>query len=657
MHSPEVIVDKANSSRAAVELSQAEVERLLRIVDAAPGVLYEFHRSPEGAYSFPYFNGRVQSLFSDLPTAHPSFEQMWALVPEEDQADLAASIEESARTMQPWRKEYRVKSVAGEIRWMRGESQPERLADGGILWRGYLYDVTEWRWSLAEQQRSESLLQQALQIAGIGTWEYDTDLTQLTWSQETRRLHEVAEDYKTEVPLALAFYPEPFREQVAEVFARACQQGHAFDLWGPLISAQGKKLTVRIMGEALCEGGRIVRIVGIIQDITKQREQEQLRENLEKTELVGQLAGNIAHDFNNLLTSITAGISLLRLEKGLSPVSLDILGNMRQAAQASQQLTHQLLTFSRGGRPVRKICDVAEVIRRAIKCSEPMAETKVLTQLDSNLWPVDADASQIEQVVVNLILNALQATQGQGQIVIQARNHPVTAEGRLRLEVGDYIEVAVQDNGPGIPLEIQPRVFAPYFTTKKSGSGLGLASAFSIIHRHGGLLTFESREQVGTTFYVYLKASPGTSLPEVETAPVQTSLRGRILCLEDNDGIREILECCLRRLGHEVDVSVEGGDCLRRYQQAQAEGCPYDIVILDIIIPEGMGGIETAKKLRQSGCAVPILACSGYTDNDALAHPDQYGFSGVIRKPFSLEDLSETVTQHLDEGNEAECSI
>jgi len=368
-----------------------------------------------------------------------------------------------------------------------------------------------------------------------------------------------------------------------------------------------------------------------------------------KLESLGLLAGGIAHDFNNLLGAIMGNLSLAMLDVDPANPAAHQLAKAEQASLRAQELTRQLLTFSRGGAPVKKLIALSGVISEAAGIS--LQSSRVLHELaiPRDLWPVEADEGQMMQVFNNLLINADQAMPSGGIIRISAQNITLGPGNDLPLGAGRYVKISVADEGTGIPAEHIVKVFDPFFTTKQKGSGLGLAASYSIIRKHEGLITVESEPGRGTTFHVYLPASQG-DVTYAWRDNTFTKGNGHILVMDDEEEMRNTTGDMLMRLGYTVDYAGEGGEAIAKYRQAQEAGRPFGAVIMDLTVPGGMGGKEAVRKLLEIDPAARIIVSSGYSHDPVMSDFRSYGFQGVVTKPYRLRDLSEVVAAVIRSG-------
>ncbi len=383
--------------------------------------------------------------------------------------------------------------------------------------------------------------------------------------------------------------------------------------------------------------------VGIIRDISGRKKTENELMKLEKLESLGILAGGIAHDFNNLLTVILGNIALAQFDAAGSDALLKRLSDGEKAVLRARELTQQLLTFAKGGAPIKKTISIRDIVKEACGFSLSGSNVKCLLDFADDLKPADADAGQISQVVHNLVINAIQAMPGGGTLRVTCENTTVPAGGALPLNPGPYVRISFQDEGPGIPKEIQSKIFDPYFSTKPKGSGLGLATCYSIVQRHGGHLAVEPEPGSGAVFHVYLPAS-SHELPEQPQKPhALVSGSGKVLVMDDEADVRNVVGDMLKTLGYEPVFAREGAEALAIYQHAAQTPAHFKAVIMDLTIPGGMGGKEAVKKMLEIDPSARVIVASGYSNDPVMSAFESYGFSGVIEKPYTVDTLSTTL--------------
>lgn len=397
--------------------------------------------------------------------------------------------------------------------------------------------------------------------------------------------------------------------------------------------------------------GDIVAVV-VSRDITERRRMDEERLRATKLESVGVLAGGIAHDFNNILTAVFANIGLAKMlsakeGSGSNPTTVERLTAAEKACLRARDLTKQLLTFAKGGTPVKNRASISRFINETAEFALRGSNVRCDLTLPDNLWSVEVDEGQMSQVIQNLIINADHAMPDGGVIQIEAENISVDTIHGLPINSGDYVKVSIQDQGTGIHPEHLSKIFDPYFTTKQKGNGLGLATTYSIIKRHEGHITVQSELGVGTTFVFYLPAvEKAESELLVEDSGVMQGF-GRLLVMEDEEDIRDILGTMLVHLGYEVDFSNDGTVAVELYRQAQVSGHPYIATILDLTIPGGVGAREAIHQLKELDPNVVALVSSGYSTDPVIAAPEQFGFKGMVAKPYNLSDLGKALDRAL----------
>ncbi|MBJ6749139.1 response regulator [Geomonas sp. Red421] len=380
----------------------------------------------------------------------------------------------------------------------------------------------------------------------------------------------------------------------------------------------------------------------------KALEDERLK--MEKLESLGVLAGGIAHDFNNILTGILGNISFAKLQLEPEHGSQPLLEGAEKAALRAADLAKQLLTFARGGAPVREVTSVALLVDEALLLTLSGSNVKGVVDIPGTLSAVQADVGQMSQAFRNIIINAVQAMPDGGVLNITARELVLEPGNPAKLPPGPYVRIAFTDHGEGIPESALKKVFDPYFSTKPKGRGLGLASAYSIVNRHGGSLSVDSRVGEGSTFTIDLPSlerrfqprEPETTLPRGE-ATAQLS----ILVMDDEEVIRHLAEGMLLHLGHQVRTCPDGAEAVRLYQEALRDGTPFSLVLADLTIPGGMGGREAAQQILAADPGARLVVMSGYSNDPVMANFREYGFVKALHKPFGIEALA-ALLQSLD---------
>lgn len=397
-------------------------------------------------------------------------------------------------------------------------------------------------------------------------------------------------------------------------------------------------------------GGRTIGAVLVLHDVTEQSRLENELQRASKLESVGVLAGGIAHDFNNILAIIMGNLTLALLDERVreSPVARWLRDAERGAVRA-RDLTQQLLTFAKGGEPVRATVQLPDVVREAAEFALHGSAVRCEFAISDGLWPADVDKGQIGQVVQNLVINAVQAMPHGGVLRIALANETLAAGARPPLPAGNYLKLTVADRGVGIRPEYLPRLFEPYFTTKEQGVGLGLATVYSIIKKHQGLVTVESEVAVGTTFHLWMPASAAPVPPRPSTKSPFGELKGRVLFMDDEEHIRGMASVLLTRLGLEAVTAADGAEAVRLFEQARTENRPFDVVVMDLTVPGGMGGLQAVQKMRELDPQVRAIVSSGYSSDPVMANFRAHGFRGMVAKPYRITDLAAALRAVLTE--------
>lgn len=394
--------------------------------------------------------------------------------------------------------------------------------------------------------------------------------------------------------------------------------------------------------------GKILGVVLVFRDVTERRrsEAEILRQS--KLESVGLLAGGIAHDFNNILLGIVGNISLARMSTHSTEKVLERLDAVEKAALRAKDLTQQLLTFARGGDPIRKDKQLVDLIRETCHTALLGSNVHCEFHLPHDLWLAAVDDGQFRQAFHNLVVNGMQAMPEGGKMEVRAENVELTDGFLPPLSAGKYVKISVRDHGKGIAPEELPRIFEPYFSTRKRGTGLGLAAVYSVIRKHDGQIRVESAVGKGATFQVYLPAS--TKPAEEKSAPKTQQnffAHGRLLVMDDEEELLQIIGEMLTTFGYEVETVRDGAEAIDRYLRAKTEGRPFDAVIMDLTVPNGMGGREAITRLREHDPNVRAIVSSGYSLDPVMANYRQYGFCGIIPKPYRMQELRQELENVL----------
>lgn len=516
-------------------------------------------------------------------------------------------------------------------------------------------DITERKKTEQVLREIEVKLKEAHRLAHIGVWEWDVASDKVTWSEELYNMagldpNQPAPSYAEHSK----FYTQESFSLLSKTVEESLKKGTVYQLELELVRPDGTTRWTNAFGEPKYDNnGKITGLHGILQDITEKKRIEQEQQHIQRLESIGLLAGGIAHDFNNILTVILGNISLARMDLQQQQRVDDLLKEAERATLRARDLTQQLLTFSKGGEPVKKLTTITDLITETANFALRGSNIQCRFNIPDDLWQVNVDKGQISQVISNLVINARQAMPSGGTVEITADNmsldHSRTLGRRIPLNTGDYIRITVADQGTGISEKHLNKIFDPYFSTKQTGSGLGLTTSYSIIHNHGGHISVESRVDIGSNFYIYLPAYRQKAAKQTDkiTRPLfPDSLK--VMVMDDEEAVRLIAGRMLKAMGITmVEYAINGEEAIEKFRLAREADQPFDLVIMDLTIPGGMGGKETIKKLVKIDPEVKTIVSSGYTDESILARYKEYGFKAMIAKPFTLEQLYDAIAAAL----------
>ena len=439
-------------------------------------------------------------------------------------------------------------------------------------------------------------------------------------------------------------------EQIEDPVTRVLRDGVAVGLANNtvLIARDGTKRSIDDSGAPIkdCKGN-IMGVVLVFRDITEKRRAERELLKADKLESLGVLSGGIAHDFNNILTSILGNISIAKMFAKPGDKIFERLEEAENDCMRARVLTQKILTFSRGGAPIMKTAFISELLRDSASFALSGSNVRCEFSIPDDLWRIEVDEGQIAQAISNLIINASQAMPGGGVINLLAENIVVDERQGIPLNNGGYVKISVTDHGIGIPKEHFQQIFDPYYTTKRGGSGLGLAIAYSIVKRHNGYIDVKSIPGKETTFSIYLPASPKEALAEKESGEKIRGGKGKILVMDDEKMIRDVVGDMLGILGYEAEFAKDGAEAVELYKKAEQSVRPFDAVIMDLTVPGGMGGKEAVRKLAEIDPEVKAIVSSGYSDDPVMADFRKYGFSNVVAKPYNIKELGDALYEVL----------
>lgn len=454
------------------------------------------------------------------------------------------------------------------------------------------------------------------------------------------------DDQSRYTPLEMVI-PEQ-RELVKNNLVRIFNNDANFHYEYTALHKNGTTFPVLIHSTPIIRQNKVTGICGVCIDLTDRIRFEKEIIEKDKLDALGILAGGIAHDFNNLLTAVWTGISILKINNIDNPEHNDIIGDIENALQRGRDLTRQLLTYSKGGAPIKEATSLESLVKDTAAFTISGTQVKCDISSQDNLYSAEIDSTQISQVIQNLLINAIEAMPHGGVIRISMSNEDNPSVKNVQLPPGKYVKLTVSDCGNGIPPEIQQRIFNPFFTTKPKGSGLGLATSYSIIKKHNGHIYLESILNKGTTFHILLPASTKTAVNYKKTDSISTAKTGRILIMDDELVILTVTKTLLCHLGYTVETANDGETAIEIYSKALKENQRFDAIILDLTVPAGMGGKEAMSKLLQIDPQVNALVSSGYSNDPIMADYKSYGFKGIITKPYNVEELNKSLQSLLN---------
>ena len=597
-----------------------------------------------------FWSDELFRLFGlDPKTDSADFEVFFGMMHPEDKPVLKKAIDEAVQLHKPLNLDYRLILGNGTTRFLHAQAELVHDDTGTqAILRGTGQDITQRRRAEAKLRDSEQFIRRILDTVDEGFIVIDRDFR---------------------IVIANSAYCRQYGTSCYEVIGRPCyeishkalrpcyesgedcavrrvfEEGAASTALHRHTDANGGIAYVETKAFPIKDSsGTVISVIETLNDITEKYLLEEERLKMQKLEAIGTLAGGIAHDFNNLLQGIFGYISMAKMVFNDKERSLAMLEQAEQALHMSVNLTTQLLTFSKGGKPVKRRIHLQQVIENSVKFALSGSRAEYRIELAEGLWAVEADEGQIGQVIQNIVLNADQSMPSGGAIVVTAKNVLAPKHAHYKLLGGSkYVQLCIEDSGIGIPKQYLKKIFDPYFTTKEKGSGLGLAMSYSIIRNHGGVIDAASEAGKGTTFFVYLPAVEAAEETIRRHAASPVAGKGKILIMDDEDLILNITGEMIHALGHDFDTAKHGEAAIEKYRAAMESGDPFDIVILDLTIRGGIGGRETVERLITIDPGIKAIVSSGYSDDAVVSEYAAYGFKARLSKPYKLADLRDTL--------------
>jgi signal transduction histidine kinase/CheY-like chemotaxis protein len=522
--------------------------------------------------------------------------------------------------------------------------------------RGAVIDITERKRAEEALRESELFLKEAHRIARLGGWKANPHTDYLEWTEGVYDIIGAPLDYKPCLSEGLKFFLPEYIPTIRDKVANCLITGEPFAMECEATSTTGKQIWTEVRGLAPITAGKRSYVIGTFQDITERKQAEEEKRILEqrlqhadKLESIGTLAGGIAHDFNNLLMGIQGYASLSLMNLDPSQPNYERLKRIEEQVQSGADLTKQLLGFARGGRYAVKPTDMNDIIEKTSSMfGRTKKEISIHRKYGKDLWPVEVDQGQMEQVFMNLYVNAWQAMPGGGEIYLETENVLLEGEQAFPYTVkpGKYVKIKITDTGTGMDAQTRERIFDPFFTTKEMGrgTGLGLATVYGIIKGHKGMINVDSEPGHGTTFTIYLPASEKEAVKEKTATGAIARGTETILLVDDEKMVVEVTRELLESLGYRVYAAGSGQGAIAMYLGKRDE---IDLVILDMIMP-GISGGDTYDRLKEINPDIQVLLSSGYSINGEAQTIMNRGCNGFLQKPFQLENLSRKVREILD---------
>ncbi len=643
-----VVKDITERKKAEEALSNSR-KRYEVLVNSIEGIVWE---AEPDTLKTNFVSKKIEDVLgypAEAWTSNPSF---WVEKLHPDDRDWVTNycLNESARK-RDHKMEYRMIAADGRTVWVRDIVSVAIENGETVGLRGLMVDITDLK--NAEDMLKESANRYRTLVENINDLIVET-------SSDGRFIylspkHEEILGYKPEELMGRNIFENIHTDDLplaAKEFERVLTQQTPGKAIFRYRHKNGNWRWFESTGQTVETAAGELRCVIVSRDITDRKRFEDELFKAEKLESLGVLAGGIAHDFNNLLTVILGNISVSMMNLNTKDKIYGRLAEAETATFRARDLTSQLLTFSKGGAPVKEfVQSLDELIMDTANFVVSGSKVKCQFDIESGLWPAEVDGGQISQVIHNLIINSDQAMPDGGIVKISAKNTELDKNNELNIKEGKYLKITIEDTGIGMTAELIEKIFDPYFTTKQRGSGLGLATVYSIVKNHDGHIEVSSNIGSGTRFDIYLPAAKGKPRGNVYGQELHRG-NGRILIMDDDLMVREVVGEMISHLGYEVECASDGREAIEKYTKAMEEGEPFDAVVIDLTVPGGMGGQEAQTILMEIDPAVKTIVSSGYSNDPVMSKFEEYGFKGVVTKPYNIEVLSKAIHGVLnDTGN------
>jgi PAS domain S-box-containing protein len=627
-------------NRMTEEKLRSEEERFQLAMQGANDGLWDWNLLTDEVY----YSTRWKSMLGySEEELEPHLNTWKRLVhPADREATLAQVQDFLDGRLEKYEFEFRMRHKAGHYLTVLSRAFLTRNAQGkAVRLVGTHVDITGRKWAEEALRESEKLFHTLCDSAPIGIFRTDGEGNNTYCSPGWEKITGMSASEGMGMGWSKGIHPDDLEEHW-KVWNKTIAVGHIYSHEHRRLKPQGETIWVRtLVTPVKSPAGKISGYVGTMEEISELRQARQDILKNQKIEALGVLAGGLAHDFNNILTIILGNVSLARLQLHDPEKVTKQLEKAENATARAKDLAQQLLTFARGGEPVKKIIEVAGLLKEAAGFALHGSNVRGEFALADDLWPVEADEGQLSQVIQNLVLNAVQAMPEGGSVTISAEN-AISPQEEKR-----FVKISVADTGSGISENHLQRIFDPYFTTKQQGSGLGLATCHSIIRRHGGKIRATSVLGKGSTFHISLLASEQERVSEPSSRKAVSHGSGRILVMDDEEDIRELTQIILEELGYTVETVENGTEAVDLYRQRKDEGTPFVAVILDLTIPGGDGGKDANEKLLKIDPDIKTIVSSGYSTDPIMANYRDYGFSSVLVKPYRSQEISKVLQELL----------